>query len=98
MYILTYRFLNPRSLMLMGVLTVAGTGFGAYIMAMAALSPCPLLVHHELGAALMVRLLPVTCLSTPIVIQSHTNRQNINIFMNYANSMSCISLLTESYN
>ncbi|XP_051577542.1 solute carrier family 52, riboflavin transporter, member 3-B-like isoform X2 [Myxocyprinus asiaticus] len=43
-----------RSLMLMGVLTVTGTGFGAYIMAMAALSPCPLLIHHDLGAALIV--------------------------------------------
>ncbi|KAI5106422.1 solute carrier family 52, riboflavin transporter, member 3-B, partial [Silurus meridionalis] len=47
-------FFQIRSLMLMGVLTVTGTGFGAYIMAMAALSPCPLLIHHELGAALMV--------------------------------------------
>ncbi|XP_060725844.1 solute carrier family 52, riboflavin transporter, member 3-B [Tachysurus vachellii] len=47
-------FFPIRSLMLMGVLTVTGTGFGAYIMGMAALSPCPLLVHHELGAALMV--------------------------------------------
>lgn len=46
----------------MGVLTVTGTGFGAYIMGMAALSPCPLLIHHELGAALMVRLLAVTWL------------------------------------
>ncbi|TTA40551.1 Solute carrier family 52, riboflavin transporter, member 3-B [Bagarius yarrelli] len=47
-------FFPIRSLMLMGVLTVTGTGFGAYIMGMAALSPCPLLVDHELGAALMV--------------------------------------------
>ncbi|XP_017336607.1 solute carrier family 52, riboflavin transporter, member 3-B isoform X2 [Ictalurus punctatus] len=47
-------FFPIRSLMLMGVLTITGTGFGAYIMGMAALSPCPLLVHHELGAALMV--------------------------------------------
>ncbi len=42
--------------MLMGILTVTGTGFGAYIMAMAALSPCPLLINHDLGAALIVRL------------------------------------------
>lgn len=41
----------------MGVLTVTGTGFGAYIMGLAAMSPCPLLVYHELGAALMVRIL-----------------------------------------
>ncbi|KAG7336218.1 hypothetical protein KOW79_000911 [Hemibagrus wyckioides] len=47
-------FFPIRSLMLMGVLTVTGTGFGAYIMGMAAMSPCPLLVHHELGSALMV--------------------------------------------
>lgn len=40
----------------MAVLTVTGTGFGAYIMAMAALSPCPLLINHDLGAALIVRL------------------------------------------
>lgn len=58
--------------MLMGVLTVTGTGFGAYIMAMAALSPCPLLVYHELGAALMVSRLPVKRLSSLIVIHYYT--------------------------
>ncbi|KAG1936135.1 solute carrier family 52, riboflavin transporter [Pimephales promelas] len=47
-------FVPIRSLVLMAVLTVTGTGFGAYIMAMAALSPCPLLVDHDLGAALIV--------------------------------------------
>ncbi|XP_076826619.1 solute carrier family 52, riboflavin transporter, member 3-B [Brachyhypopomus gauderio] len=47
-------FVPVRSLVLMGVLTVTGTGFGAYNMAMATLSPCPLLVYHDLGAALMV--------------------------------------------
>ncbi|XP_052003659.1 solute carrier family 52, riboflavin transporter, member 3-B-like [Xyrauchen texanus] len=47
-------FVPIRSLMLMGVLTLTGTGFGAYIMAMAVLSPCPLLIHHDLGAALIV--------------------------------------------
>ncbi|KAI4904061.1 hypothetical protein NFI96_033882 [Prochilodus magdalenae] len=47
-------FVPNRSLILMAVLTVTGTGFGAYIMAMAALSPCPLLVHHDIGAALVV--------------------------------------------
>ncbi|KAL7887165.1 hypothetical protein AOLI_G00048860 [Acnodon oligacanthus] len=47
-------FVPNRSLVLMTVLTVTGTGFGAYIMAMAALSPCPLLVHHDMGAALVV--------------------------------------------
>ncbi|XP_059363291.1 solute carrier family 52, riboflavin transporter, member 3-B [Carassius carassius] len=47
-------FVPIRSLVLMGVLTVTGTGFGAYIMAMAALSPCPLLINHDLGPALIV--------------------------------------------
>ncbi|XP_067093981.1 solute carrier family 52, riboflavin transporter, member 3-B [Osmerus mordax] len=47
-------FLPLRSLVLMGVLTVLGTGFGAYIMAMAALSPCPLLVHSQSGTVLIV--------------------------------------------
>ncbi|XP_065099112.1 solute carrier family 52, riboflavin transporter, member 3-B [Paramisgurnus dabryanus] len=47
-------FVPIRSLVLMGVLTVTGTGFGAYIMAVAALSPCPLLIHHDLGAALII--------------------------------------------
>lgn len=47
-------FVPIRSLVLMGVLTVTGTGFGAYIMAMAALSPCPLLINDDLGAALIV--------------------------------------------
>lgn len=41
----------------MGFLTMIGTGFGAYIMAMAALSPCPLLVHSASGTAVIVRLL-----------------------------------------
>lgn len=40
----------------MGFLTMIGTGFGAYIMAMAALSPCPLLVHSASGTAVIVRL------------------------------------------
>lgn len=39
----------------MGFLTLIGTGFGAYIMAMAALSPCPLLVHSGSGTAVIVR-------------------------------------------
>ncbi|XP_063054800.1 riboflavin transporter 2-like [Engraulis encrasicolus] len=47
-------FAPIRSLLLMALLTVTGTGFGAYIMAMAALSPCPLLVHSASGTALIV--------------------------------------------
>ena len=40
----------------MGVLTCVGTGVAAYITSMAALSPCPLLVHHTWGAVLIVSL------------------------------------------
>ena len=38
----------------MGALTVIGSGVGAYIMAMAALSPCPLMVADTSGAAIIV--------------------------------------------
>ncbi|XP_075952592.1 riboflavin transporter 2-like [Anarhichas minor] len=47
-------FVPIRSLVLMGFLAMVGTGFGAYIMAMAALSPCPLLVHSHSGTAVIV--------------------------------------------
>lgn len=47
-------FMPIRSLMFLGVLTMAGTGVGAYIMAMAALSPCPLLVQSATGTAIIV--------------------------------------------
>ncbi|XP_032375081.1 riboflavin transporter 2 [Etheostoma spectabile] len=47
-------FVPIRSLTFMGFLTTIGTGFGAYIMAMAALSPCPLLVHSASGTAVIV--------------------------------------------
>ncbi|XP_029958126.1 solute carrier family 52, riboflavin transporter, member 3-B [Salarias fasciatus] len=47
-------FVPVRSLVFLGFLTVFGTGFGAYIMAMAALSPCPLLVHSASGTAIIV--------------------------------------------
>ncbi|KAM4632985.1 solute carrier family 52, riboflavin transporter, member 3-B [Polymixia lowei] len=47
-------FMPIRSLIFMGVLTMVGTGFGSYIMAMAALSPCPLLVHSGSGTAIIV--------------------------------------------
>ncbi|XP_072316890.1 solute carrier family 52, riboflavin transporter, member 3-B [Eucyclogobius newberryi] len=47
-------FVPHRSLILMGGLTLCGTGFGAYIMAMAALSPCPLLVHSATGSVIIV--------------------------------------------
>lgn len=47
-------FMPIRSLYFMGFLTMLGTGFGAYIMAMAALSPCPLLVHSASGTAVIV--------------------------------------------
>uniref|UniRef100_A0A1A7X7M3 Riboflavin transporter n=3 Tax=Iconisemion striatum TaxID=60296 RepID=A0A1A7X7M3_9TELE len=47
-------FVPIRSLSFMGFLTIFGTSFGAYIMAMAALSPCPLLVHSTSGTAVIV--------------------------------------------
>ncbi|TKS81710.1 Riboflavin transporter 2 [Collichthys lucidus] len=47
-------FIPIRSLIFMGFLTMVGTGFGAYIMAMAALSPCPLLVHSAYGTVVIV--------------------------------------------
>ncbi|NXL36601.1 S52A3 protein, partial [Glaucidium brasilianum] len=43
-----------RSLTLMGTLTVVGTGFGAYNMAMAVMSPCPLLQQSQWGDATIV--------------------------------------------
>ncbi|XP_023266266.1 riboflavin transporter 2-like isoform X1 [Seriola lalandi dorsalis] len=47
-------FMPIRSLIFMGFLTMFGTGFGAYIMAMAALSPCPLLVYSASGTVVIV--------------------------------------------
>lgn len=47
-------FIPIRSLVFMGVLTIFGTGFGAYLMGMAALSPCPLLVHSTYGSVVIV--------------------------------------------
>ncbi|XP_039976821.1 riboflavin transporter 2 [Xiphias gladius] len=47
-------FLPIRSLLLMGALTVIGSGVGAYIMGMAVLSPCPLLVNDTAGGVIIV--------------------------------------------
>ncbi|KAM4539561.1 riboflavin transporter 2 [Odontesthes bonariensis] len=47
-------FVPIRSLVFMGALTVVGSAFGAYIMAMAVLSPCPLLVNDPSGGAVIV--------------------------------------------
>ncbi|KAM6903317.1 riboflavin transporter 2 [Lycodopsis pacificus] len=47
-------FFPVRSLLLMGALTVTGSGVGAYIMGMAALSPCPLLVNGTSGGVIIV--------------------------------------------
>lgn len=47
-------FLPIRSLLLMGALTVGGSGLGAYIMFMAVLSPCPLLVNEVTGGVVIV--------------------------------------------
>lgn len=43
-----------RSLIFLGMLTVLGTGFGSYNMAMAAMSPCPLLHGSAVGEAIIV--------------------------------------------
>ncbi|XP_037130599.1 solute carrier family 52, riboflavin transporter, member 3-B [Syngnathus acus] len=56
-----------RSLIFMCLLTVFGTGFGAYIMAMAALSPCPLLVHSVSGTVVIVLVWIVFVLSLSYV-------------------------------
>ncbi|XP_011479351.1 riboflavin transporter 2 [Oryzias latipes] len=47
-------FVPIRSLVFMGTLTVVGSAVGAYIMGMAVLSPCPLLVNDTSGGAVMV--------------------------------------------
>ncbi|NXC22698.1 S52A3 protein, partial [Corythaeola cristata] len=46
--------LPSRSLALLGILTVVGTGFGAYNMAIAVMSPCPLLQQSQWGDAIIV--------------------------------------------
>ncbi|XP_026358988.1 solute carrier family 52, riboflavin transporter, member 3 [Ursus arctos] len=58
-------FLPYRSLPFLGVLTVLGTGFGAYNMAMAVMSPCPLMQGHWAGEILIVAswVLFIGCLS-----------------------------------
>ncbi|NXA78400.1 S52A3 protein, partial [Thryothorus ludovicianus] len=47
-------FLPSRSLTLMVILTMAGTGFGAYNMAIAVMSPCPPLQQSQWGNAIIV--------------------------------------------
>ncbi|XP_056444320.1 solute carrier family 52, riboflavin transporter, member 3-A [Gadus chalcogrammus] len=47
-------FFPNRSLLFLGVLGVLGTAFGSYNMAMAALSPCPLLQSSPVGLAIIV--------------------------------------------
>ncbi|CAL8367152.1 unnamed protein product [Lota lota] len=47
-------FFPNRSLLFLGVLGVLGTAFGSYNMAMAALSPCPLLQNSAVGLAIIV--------------------------------------------
>ncbi|NWX00197.1 S52A3 protein, partial [Caloenas nicobarica] len=46
--------LPGRSLALLGTLTMAGTGFGAYNMAIAVMSPCPLLQQSQWGDVTIV--------------------------------------------
>ncbi|XP_062426728.1 solute carrier family 52, riboflavin transporter, member 2 [Rhea pennata] len=47
-------FLLCRSAVGLGIISVLGTAFGAYLMVLAALSPCPPLVGSALGTALVV--------------------------------------------
>lgn len=47
-------FFPNRSLVFLGALLVLGTGFGSYNMAMAAMSPCPLLQGTAAGEAIIV--------------------------------------------
>ncbi|XP_054620508.1 riboflavin transporter 2 [Dunckerocampus dactyliophorus] len=47
-------FFQIRSFWLMGALTLLGSGVGAFIISMAALSPCPLLVNDNSGGVIMV--------------------------------------------
>ncbi|KAM7411381.1 hypothetical protein PAMA_021398 [Pampus argenteus] len=47
-------FFQNRSLVFLGVLTTLGTGFGSYNMAMAAMSPCPLLQGSAVGEMIIV--------------------------------------------
>ncbi|XP_022619179.1 solute carrier family 52, riboflavin transporter, member 3 [Seriola dumerili] len=47
-------FFQNRSLVFLGVLTALGTLFGSYNMAMAAMSPCPLLQGSVLGEMIIV--------------------------------------------
>ncbi|XP_037630076.1 solute carrier family 52, riboflavin transporter, member 3-A [Sebastes umbrosus] len=47
-------FFQNRSLVCLGMLTVLGTGFGSYNMAMAAMSPCPLLQGTVWGEIIIV--------------------------------------------
>ncbi|XP_058245009.1 solute carrier family 52, riboflavin transporter, member 3-A isoform X1 [Hemibagrus wyckioides] len=47
-------FAPKRSLLLLGILCLLGTGCGGYNMAMAVMSPCPLLQDSPLGKSLIV--------------------------------------------
>ncbi|XP_036434642.1 solute carrier family 52, riboflavin transporter, member 3-A [Colossoma macropomum] len=47
-------FAPKRSLVFLGILCLLGTGFGGYNMAMAAMSPCPLLQGSPVGEAIIV--------------------------------------------
>lgn len=47
-------FFQNRSLVFLGLLALLGTGFGSYNMAMAAMSPCPLLQGTVAGEAIIV--------------------------------------------
>ncbi|XP_069507044.1 solute carrier family 52, riboflavin transporter, member 3 [Ambystoma mexicanum] len=73
-------FLPSRSLPLLGALSLAGTGFGAYNMVTAVLSPCPFLNHSDWGVALIVLswvlfsgLLSYVKVMTGVLLRSHSH-------------------------
>ncbi|KAL8179749.1 UNVERIFIED_CONTAM: hypothetical protein K2H54_072308 [Gekko kuhli] len=73
-------FLPSRSLPTLGTLALTGTAFGAYIMAMAAMSPCPLLQRSEWGDAVVVvswvlftGTLSYVKVMTGVILRSHSH-------------------------
>lgn len=69
--------LCPRSLPFLGVLTVLGTGFGAYNMAMAVMSPCPLMQGHWGGEVLIVSTWPVELPAPPHLAKALSTDQRL---------------------
>lgn len=64
-----------RSLFFLGVLTMLGTGFGSYNMAMAAMSPCPLLQGSVFGKMIIVSRKKIESMNTKTFL-INVNRLN----------------------